>query len=491
MFHVNDVRNFLICKRLFVNTLNSERINYQQYIHMDEALSIIASKKLLISDAFFGQRGDQSDKTLSAMDYNEWLIKARFEYNNLRVKIPFMHKHDKTWDIYFVRNELFPKEDSLMYMTDSLWVLKKLMIDINQVFIIHFNQDYIRNGEIDYDKLMTISDRFYNHHNNQSNKIIDMIDNKTRDLTKTLNDMETFNIANLKKPVRERKCTNRFRCRFYEDCFPEESNLDDNSILTLMGSEKKYKMFRDGVLTLADADLDMIEGTRQQYAQIMADRNGGLFVDKANLSLWLKDTLKMPLSFLDFEWDRYAIPPYDGMKPFDVLLFQYSLHVFNKRLKHKEFIGMDDCRIEFIESLLHDLPKKGSIIAFNTSGGEALRLRELQVSFPQYHQQIEDVINRLVDFSVPFNLGIVYHLKMKGFYSLKKIVEVIDENYSYKRLAIPQAMMAVDSWRKLNNVKDSEEEKELLDSLFAYCAMDTYSLYLIYQWFQEICEWGE
>ena len=314
-----------------------------------------------------------------------------------------------------------------------------------------------------------------------------MINNKTRDLTKTLNDMANFDVNNLKKPVRESKCINRFRCRFYDDCFPEETNLDDNSILTLMGSEKKYKMFHDGISTLANADLEQIEGTRQQYAQIMADRNGGLFVDKTNLNLWLKDTLTKPLSFLDFEWDRYAIPPYNGMKPFDVLLFQYSLHIYNKRLKHKEYIGMDDCRIEFIESLLRDLPKSGSIVAFNTSGGEALRLRELQVSFPQYHQQLENVIDRLVDFSVPFNLGIVYHLKMKGFYSLKKIVEVIDENYSYKKLAIPQAMMAVDSWRKLNEVKDSEEGKELLNSLLAYCAMDTYSLYLIYQWFQEIC----
>jgi len=458
---------------------------------MDETLSIIASKKLMISDAFFGQRGDQNEKTLMAMNDNEWLIKARFEYNNLRVKIPFMHKHDGKWDIYFTRNELFPKEDSLIYMTDTLWVLNKLMIDIDQVFIIHFNQDYLRDGDIDYDKLMTISDCFYNRHNNQANKIKDMINNKTRDLTKTLSEMEKFDITSLKKPVRESKCTNRFRCRFYEDCFPEESNLDDNSILTLTGSEKKYKMFREGILTLANTDIEQIEGTRQQYAQIMADRNDGLFVDKLNLQLWLKDTLKKPLSFLDFEWDRYAIPPYDGMKPFDVLLFQYSLHIYNKRLKHKEFIGMDDCRIEFIESLLHDLPKSGSIVAFNTSGGEALRLRELQHSFPQYHQQLENVINRLVDFSVPFNLGIVYHLKMKGFYSLKKIVEVIDENYSYKKLAIPQAMMAVDSWRKLNEIKDSAEGIELLNSLLAYCAMDTYSLYLIYQWFLEICEAGE
>ena len=73
-------------------------------------------------------------------------------------------------------------------------------------------------------------------------------------------------------------------------------------------------------------------------AQIQADLNGGLYVDEKALADWLSQ-LKLPISFIDFEWDLFPIPPYKDMKVMDVLVFQYSLHVFDgKKLSHYEFV---------------------------------------------------------------------------------------------------------------------------------------------------------
>ncbi|MDD4643327.1 MAG: DUF2779 domain-containing protein, partial [Erysipelotrichaceae bacterium] len=106
---------------------------------MDETLSIIAIKKLNITNAFFGQKNDNNQISIQAMNDNDWLIKPRFEYEELRVKIPIMHRVNDKWDVYFLRNELYPKEDNIQYIADNMWVLNKLSITVNNVMIMHFN----------------------------------------------------------------------------------------------------------------------------------------------------------------------------------------------------------------------------------------------------------------------------------------------------------------------------------------------------------------
>ena len=69
------------------------------------------------------------------------------------------------------------------------------------------------------------------------------------------------------------------------------------------------------------------------------------------------------------------------MKAFDVLPFQYSLHVLeNGELKHHEFLGEGDTRRAFIESLLNDMPKEGPIFAYNAFGAEVIRFKRTSKS---------------------------------------------------------------------------------------------------------------
>lgn len=90
------------------------------------------------------------------------------------------------------------------------------------------------------------------------------------------------------------------------------------------------------------------------------------------------------VSYLDFEWETYAFPPYEGMKPFDVLVFQYSLHIEEQQeLRHVGFIGERDCRRAFLEHLLAHIPKTGTILVYNMEGAEKLRLVQLAQQFPR------------------------------------------------------------------------------------------------------------
>ena len=73
------------------------------------------------------------------------------------------------------------------------------------------------------------------------------------------------------------------------------------------------------------------------------------------------------------------------MRSYQVLPFQYSLHILEAdgTLTHREFIGVHDCRKDFVEKLLQDLPPKGSVIAHNAEGAEKIRLQELAARFPE------------------------------------------------------------------------------------------------------------
>jgi len=78
-------------------------------------------------------------------------------------------------------------------------------------------------------------------------------------------------------------------------------------------------------------------------------------------------TLKCLCYFMDFETVNPAIPRFAGMRPYDQLPFQWSVHVLMKldaTPEHHEFIATDanDPRRNFITSLCSVLGKSGSIV---------------------------------------------------------------------------------------------------------------------------------
>jgi hypothetical protein len=133
----------------------------------------------------------------------------------------------------------------------------------------------------------------------------------------------------------------------------------------------------------------------------------GVFFDRLAMTNWLSKAVK-PISFLDFEWDLYAIPPYPGMRPMEVLPFQYSLHMLTEEgLKHEQFLGVGDCRLDFIENLLKQVPAEGTVFAYNADGAEKLRLLELARQFPQYEEPLTALsAGRLLDLAQPLFMGL-------------------------------------------------------------------------------------
>lgn len=233
---------------------------------------------------------------------------------------------------------------------------------------------------------------------------------------------------------------------------------------------------------MKDADIDLIEGTKIQYAQIQADKNGGLFVDKLALKSWL-DTVSYPITFLDFEWERFAVPPYKKMHPFDVLPFEYSLHILHEdgTVEHKVFLSIHDDRKELATSLIRDIPKEGSVVAYNAFGAEYIRIEEMIYTFPEYTDELKHINERMVDLQLPFESGIIYDTRMKGLWSLKVIMSIMNDK-SYNDLAIHQGMDAVCEWRRLDKEEQDANKEDIMQNLKEYCGMDSYAMVVVFKW---------
>lgn len=481
MYHISDIKRFMHCERYYF--LSKDESNaFKPYLRSDEPIIDLLVKFLCKDEScFIGVKNDKTDRFINEKGNYDWFCHPRFEFNNLRINIPFLHKlNDKydIYDIYFVYYGTQVKDVDYVTYNISLNVFRELGYEVDSIYLIYLNGDYVNDGTIDIDKLFLITDKIkdytlkqYIEHKNVDYKLyLDLLDKKTID----------------DYPSKKcRYCKQYGICEFYEKCFPNEEKIEDDSILTLVSSKNKNYMYDCGIRHLKDVDLEKLEGNKVQYAQIMASKNGGVFVDKLALKNFLDSLSNRPISFIDFEWDRYLVPPYINMRPLDVLCFEYALYYIdeNGNMEHRTFVGTGDCRKEFIEGLIEYLPKSGPILAYNAEGAEKLRLKELGDMFPEYKDFLDSVVDRFVDLATPFIEGIVYDVRMQGNYSLKKLVAICSD-YSYDNLDIYDGMEAVFNWRDAD--RGSLSSEKIVNDLIEYCSLDAYGLFLVYKWLVEL-----
>jgi hypothetical protein len=106
-----------------------------------------------------------------------------------------------------------------------------------------------------------------------------------------------------------------------------------------------------------------------QVLQIQSEVNGTTHINIEEIRNFTNG-LNYPLYFLDFETIGPAVPKYDGSRPYQQLVFQYSLHIqkiSNSEIIHREYLAdpSQDPRIGFIEQLIKDCGTSGDIIVYN------------------------------------------------------------------------------------------------------------------------------
>ena len=139
---------------------------------------------------------------------------------------------------------------------------------------------------------------------------------------------------------------------------------------------------------------------------------------------------------MDFETVNPAIPRFAGMRPYDQIPFQWSVHVQRQpgaAPEHFEFLATDksDPRPAFISALCDALGDRGSIVVYHQQF-ESQRLADLASWLPEFSARIKKIQSRLWDL-LPIIRNHVYHPAFGGSYSLKSVLPALVPEHDLRR----------------------------------------------------------
>jgi hypothetical protein len=368
-------------------------------------------------------------------------------------------RYNNGWELYEIKSSTSVKDIHIKDLAFQKYIFELTGLKIKKCFVIHINTGYIKNGEINLNKLLKITE----------------IEINTNYVEENIKEM--FEITKSKELPKD-KCDN-LNCEF---CFP---NIKDYEILDLYRIGKKFfDLYKLNIKNLIDIPNEFKLSDKQKI-QVECSKTNKPYINKKEIKNWLNQ-LKEPLMYLDFESFQTAIPLYDNSRPYQQICFQYSLHKDNK---HYEFLHNEnnDPRINFIKKLINDLGNEGSIIVYNKSF-EISRLKELAIDFPEYKNETDLIILRIVDLLDIFKNFWYYDKRQKGSASIKNVLPCFSD-LSYNDLEIGNGFNASLEYLRMMNEELSNEEKLLIrNNLLEYCKQDTLAEVIILNQLIELVE---
>ena len=94
---------------------------------------------------------------------------------------------------------------------------------------------------------------------------------------------------------------------------------------------EQIALLEDAGITSIREIPDNIELSAVQARQVRATKTDERFIDRDAIRGYLSK-LEYPLYFLDYETFSDVVPPFDGLRPYQQVPFQYSLHILPKEL---------------------------------------------------------------------------------------------------------------------------------------------------------------
>ena len=273
-------------------------------------------------------------------------------------------------------------------------------------------------------------------------------------------------------------CSDPYDCDFKGTCW---KHIPDYSVFNIsrLNKDKKFDLYNQGVITLDDIDLSQTDLNPNQLLQVQSEVNGTTHIDIEEIRNFTNGLI-YPLYFLDFETIGPAVPKYNGSRPYQQLVFQYSLHIqetLTSVIEHREYLAdpTKDPRIGFIEQLIQDCGSSGDILVYNI-GFERGKLNDLIDVFPEFSNELLGIVNRLKDLMIPFQQKWYYTPEMKGSYSIKYILPALVPELSYNDLDIKEGGTASNTFLSMVNETFEGDVEKTRRQLLEYCELDTFAM---------------
>jgi len=401
----------------------------------------------------------------------EIIYEAAFIFNDVLAAVDILVKRNGKWYAYEVKSstrvsDVYRLDASLQY-----YVIKNSGIELNDFFILHLNNQYVRKGQIKSEKLFTPVSVFRDCVKNEK-----MVAEKVNELKEVA---ALLSAPDIKIGT---QCFEPYTCDFMGQCWKD---VPENSVFEIagMGRQKQFEMYDNGLVKISDVPPDYTL-EKNQRIQVNATNSNQALINHQEIKNFLSQ-VKYPLYFFDIETFMPAVPMFDGTSPFQHIPFQYSLHYKNEKdapLQHIEFLAEAgyDTRKDFITHFLENTKKAACILVYNRTF-ESSVLAKLGNDFPELKPEIEKRLVKIVDLMEPFQKRHYYHPAMKGSHSIKNVLPALFPDLNHRNLSISDGTMAMSAFEQLQTETDIFKIAELRDNLIEYCKLDTLAMVKIFE----------
>lgn len=378
-----------------------------------------------------------------------------------------------SYDLFEVKSSTYNEEEpdldktNLYDITFQSLILEK-NIKVKNHYLLMLNANYRRESELNLKLLFCPVE------------VSEEIEERKTDVLNFRQDM--LRIINLEKYDGLEACFSPKTCGCKEICHPD---LPENNIYELLSrSHRKIVELREaGILDIHDIPQDF-DLSGKAGILIKAYQGPERLLNKENIKKTLEE-YEYPIYFLDYETISDPIPQFDGIKPYQNLATQYSLHIVYEdgKIDHHEFIYEGkDCPLKYtVEDMVANIGESGTVIAWNEMFEKGVN-RNAAESYPELAEKLLKVNERIKDLGDPFkNLDYIdknFHCS----WSIKKVLPVMCPDCSYKVLPINHGDQASSEWIRMNSDDTPQEEKsEIKENLLRYCELDTWAMVRIWQ----------
>ena len=388
------------------------------------------------------------------------IYEATFAYNDALIMVDILCLDNEKYTAYEVKSsfkisEVYLKDACLQY-----YVLKNALTNLEDLFLVTLNQDYVFENEIEPKKLFKKRSV-----KTESEKNLPYFENQLFNAQLTLEQNKIPNIAIGKH------CFKPYQCDYFSNCWKD--TINENSIfnLPLLDKEKLFEWYNSGIRTIDQIGSEhdakaIIYKIKQAYFDNKA------IVDKEKITSFLSK-IQSPMTAMDMEMWGPAIPQINGTKPFEQL--PYLVCFFDGKKHSNVFLeyAKDDRRL-FAELLLENTKGFESILVYDGTM-EKMVINGLIKLFADLKPDLEHLKTKFIDVFDIFLEFSYYHPAFKTNFSLKTVAGVLLEDINYSKITSGlEAMAYFDQQRLETNLTEKGIIKQ---ELINYCQTDTLATY--------------
>jgi hypothetical protein len=404
------------------------------------------------------------------------IFQGRFMSGNLTFICDIIDRTENgEWDLYEIKATTRVKEEHKPDLSFQQVVLEQLGYKVHNIYVIHLDNEYTKQGSLNIEGLSTIknvTDEIKALKPITEERIPFALEVANSD---TMPDLSPRNIG-------ISGCKNEWMeiFRLLNPDIPQYSIYD----LAGRNSEVVSLMEDQDIIELAKIPEETKISGKKAKMQLQVTKQNSVIVNKDKIQKFLGD-LEYPLYFLDYESIKKAVPPYNGTRPYQQIVFQYSVHTLespDSELKHDMYLHTEDSNpIEpLTESLRNVIGPEGSVIVWHKVF-ERDRNREMGDYDKAYFDFYQDLNDRMIDLEVPFQQDWYAMKEFKGSSSIKAVLPVLIPDLSYKELEIQDGLTTGRIWTEIVIDKNNDADKEkMFEEMRKYNTLDTLAMVEIY-----------